>query len=31
MGLLNKHYPRYGDTMELPFPYDPKADDGKGI
>jgi len=31
MTLLNQHYPRYGDTMELPFPYDPKTDDGKGI
>jgi len=29
--LLNQHYPRYGDNLELPFAYDPKADDGKGI
>jgi hypothetical protein len=31
LALLNMHYPRFGDTMELPFPYDPKTDDGKGI
>jgi hypothetical protein len=31
MALLNQQYPRYGDTMELPFPYDPKTDEGKGI
>jgi hypothetical protein len=30
MPLLNRDYPRYGERMELPFPYD-KADDGKGI
>ena len=31
MLILNQHYPRYGSTMELPFPYDPNTDEGEGI
>jgi hypothetical protein len=31
MDLLDRHYPRHGDTLLLPMDYDQKKDDGKGL
>ena len=28
---LDRHYPRYGDTIPLPIEYEPEDDDGKGL
>ena len=28
---LDRHYPRYGDTAQIPFSYDNDHDEGKGI
>jgi hypothetical protein len=30
-GKLDRLHPKYGETIKLPFDYDDKADDGKGI
>lgn len=31
MQMLDRHYPRYGDTIQLPLEYDPGKDSGQGF